>query len=363
MQITPTRRRFVQGLAAGLLIRPALAVAQAAAPDLPLLGLFPTGNTRLNPLTQAAGRILFCGDTTIGALSLAENAPLWTQPHGFDSPAEYRPRAAEGLVICGGRKWLACYDAATGAQVWRYLAKIQVGVPWVTPDKTIFGDGHLITALDTATGTVLWQHAGIADTLASYAPTGTADTAFVGPGDGHLYALNLADGALKWAVDGRKSWQYLRQIQVEGDLLVAGTYKENLTGLSLTDGTTQWSFNAGNFINSQHVSDGSAYLWSPTGWIYAINTSSGQVRWRYETTDYDETETNWASVLAELQTLGDRLYVLDMAHVLHLLDRAQGNGHQQYHLPHKIRHAVMPIEGVGIACPTEAGEVLLAALP
>ncbi len=363
MQVTPNRRCFVQGLAAGLVLRPALAFAQGHTPDLPLLGLFPTGNQRLNPLTHDAGLILYCGNATVGAVSIAQNAPLWSLAHGFDSPAEYRPRVAAGLMICGGRKWLAAYDVATGAQVWRRDAQIQTGVPWVTPTRTIFGDGHQITALDTATGRRVWQHAGIEDTLASYAPTGTSDTAYVGPGDGHLYALNLADGALKWAVDGRKTWQYLRQIQVDGDVLVAGTYKENLTGLSLTDGAKLWSFNAGNFINSQHVDDGSAYLWSPTGWIYAINTGTGQVRWRYETTDYDETDTNWASVLAELQTLDDRLFVLDMANVLHVLDRAQGSNHSQHRLTHRIRHAILPIAGTGIACPTESGEILLAALP
>lgn len=363
MQITPNRRRFLQGLVAGLIFRPAHASAQGHMPDLPILGRYATGNQRLNPLTHDSGLILYCGNATVGAVSIAQHSPLWSQPHGFSTPAEYRPRAAGGLMICGGRKWLAAFDKATGALVWRHDAQIQTGVPWVTPGHTVFGDGHQITALDTQTGRLLWRHAGIEDTLASYAPTGTDDTVFVGPGDGHLYALDLSDGGLKWAVDGRKGWQYLRQIQVEGDVLVAGTYKENLTGLSLTDGSKLWSFNAGNFINSQHVADGSAYLWSPTGWIYAINTSNGQVRWRYETTDYDATETNWASVLAELQTLGQRLYVLDMANVLHTLDRSDGGGHSQHRLTERIRHAIMPIADVGIACPTEGGEVLLAALP
>ncbi|MBN2629779.1 MAG: PQQ-binding-like beta-propeller repeat protein [Rhodobacteraceae bacterium] len=363
MPVTLDRRGFVQGLVAGLMCRPAAAFAPAPMPELPVLAQFATGNNRLNPLTHAAGSVLYCGDTTIGAVSLAQAAPLWSHGHGFDSPAEYRPRFAEGLMVCGGRKWLAAYDAASGAEVWRYTAQIQTGVPWVTPQVTVFGDGHQITALDTLTGKPLWQHAAIVDTLASYAPTGTTDTVFVGPGDGHLYALNLSDGAVNWVVDGRTTWQYLRQIQVEGDLLVAGTYKERLVGLSLADGAQRWSFNAGNFINSQHVADGSAYLWSPTGWIYAIDTGSGQVRWRYQTTDFDGAESNWASVLAELQTLGDRLFVLDMKDVLHVLNRAGGDGHSQYRLPQKVRHAILPIAGVGIACPTLGGEILLAALP
>ncbi len=69
------------------------------------------------------------------------------------------------------------------------------------------------------------------------------------------------------------------------------SYKEQLYGLDLRDGRERWVFNAGNFINSHHVADGTAYLWSPTGWVYAIDTASGQVRWRHRTTDFSANRT------------------------------------------------------------------------
>lgn len=359
MRIKPTRRLFLQSLGAGLVFRPALSRAQDL-PRLPELARIATGNTRLNPLALVGTDIAFCGDSTVGLVSADQKTMIWSVPHGFDTPAEFRPRLGAGLLICGGRHWLAAYDTQSGAEVWRYAAEIQTGVPHVSDSHVIFGDGHQITALNTQTGAVLWRFAAIVDTLVSYAPTVHGDTAYVGPGDGRLYALSLTDGSLRWQVDGGESWQYLRQIQVEGDVLVAGTYKEILTGLSLTDGATLWSFNAGNFINSQHVAGGSAYLWSPTGWIYCIATDTGRVRWRHLTTDYNESEGNWASVLAELQSRDGRLYVLDLEDVLHVVDTATGNQHQAAAVPGRIRHAVLPLDGA-LAFPTADGDVLLTA--
>lgn len=359
MRIGPSRRLFLQSLCAGLVVRPAQAHAQDL-PRLSQLARIATGNTRLNPLAMAGADVAFCGDSTVGLVSTGQNGLLWSDPHGFDTPAEFRPRLAGGFLICGGRRWLAAYDLGSGAEVWRYTAEIQAGVPHVSDGLVIFGDGHQITALDSATGSLRWRFATVVDTLVSYAPTVHGDTAYIGPGDGQLYALSLADGSLRWQVDGGESWQYLRQIQVEGDVLVAGTYKEILTGLSLQDGSSLWSFNAGNFINSQHVADGSAYLWSPTGWIYCIATDSGRVRWRHLTTDYNESSGNWASVLAELQSRDSRLYVLDLEDVLHVVDTATGNQHQAAVVPGRIRHAVLPLDGA-LAFPTAEGEVLLTA--
>ncbi|MFZ4539946.1 MAG: PQQ-binding-like beta-propeller repeat protein [Propionivibrio sp.] len=85
--------------------------------------------------------------------------------------------------------------------------------------------------------------------------------------NGVLYALSLADGALKWRLDDSREWQYIRQMYVSGQVLVAGTYTELLYGIAVDSGKILWKFKAGNFINSHHVAGGSAYLWSPTGSI------------------------------------------------------------------------------------------------
>lgn len=361
MRIVPNRRSVLTGFGAGLILGPARGLARGGLATLATLARLATDNHKLAPITLLPGGLAFAGDRTLGRISTAGLEVDWQSRHGFDSPAEFRPRLADEVLICGGRRWLAAYDLASGAEIWRHVAKIQTGVPYVGAQEVVFGDGHRIMALDLKTGQERWHFDGVPETLASYAPTATQDTVYAGPGDGHLYALALDGGALRWKVDGLERWQYLRQIQIDGKVLVAGSYKEILTGLSLETGETLWEFNAGNFINSQHVAHGAAYLWSPTGWIYAIDSQSGRVRWRHLTTDYDQSAGNWASVLAEVQSTDDRLYVLDLEDVLHVIDQATGEIHQAAEVPGAIRHAVLPIPGLGLAFPTLSGEVLVTA--
>ncbi|WP_317675060.1 PQQ-like beta-propeller repeat protein [Thioclava sp. A2] len=360
MPLRLTRRTVVQSLLTGLTLGPVRAFADSYDP-LSARWMCPTDNSRITPLSEAAGRLFYAGDRTLGAVSVASGEPLWTQPHGAADPAVFRPRLTDsGLMVVGGRSWLAAYDQASGAEVWRYAARIQTGVPLIDGAVICFGDGHEIVTLDAATGAEHWRFAGVPDTLASYAPTASEDMIIAGPGDGRIYALDKATGALRWQQDVRDRWQYLRQITVADGILVAGTYKEFLTGLSLEDGSKLWSFNAGNFINSQHVADGAAFLWSPTGWVYCISLASGRVRWRHRTTDYNGSADNWASVLAEIASQDGRLFVLSMDNVLHVLDMKNGEELAARKVPAKIRHAVLPLAGgAGIAFPTTSAEILL----
>jgi len=358
MPVRLNRRSFVQTAIAGLSFRPAIGFATERE-TLPVRHLLQTDNSRLAPLSETANGVLYAGDRTIGAVS-ASGKHLWAHSHGAADPAVFRPRPTDGLMIVGARSWLAAFDQKTGDEAWRYAARIQTGVPLVAKGTVFFGDGHEIVALDAASGSELWRFAGIPDTLASYAPAASDDTIFAGPGDGHIYALDIATGALRWAQDIRPRWQYLRQISVADGILVAGTYKEFLAGISLEDGHKLWSFNAGNFINSQHVADGAAFLWSPTGWVYAISLASGKVRWRHQTTDYGSGAGNWASVLAEITSRDGHLYVLSMDNVLHDLDMVDGTEMAARAVPEPVRHAVLPLDdGSGFAFPTTSAEVLL----
>ena len=371
------RRRFFTGAACasvGLLARPTRSLGGEATlspggetafspggetPTLGVLGRWETGNATLSPLSAAQGVIHFTGDRSYGAIAPDRAAPLWVRDHALDGGAVFRPRIAGPLVIASGQHWMTAADRATGETVWTYRARTQTGVPLATPDLVCFGDGHEYVALDAATGVERWRAAGVPDTLASYAPAIAGDTVLACSGDGVLRAFRAQDGAALWSVERRAAWQYLRQLHVDGDVLVAGSYTEKLFGLSVHDGAELWTFTAGNFINSHHVADGAAYLWSPTGWVYAVDAQTGAVRWRHRTTGYDGRAGDWASLMAELVTQGGRLYALAMDNILHVLDAASGAETAVAKVPDRIRHAVLPLPGAGVAFPTTRGSVLL----
>lgn len=362
MRVSLQRRAFLKLTAGGLVLPAVPAFARAAAPvtDLETLHLWETGNTRLSPLAAEGRRIAFCGDVSFGIVTPGEATPLWRRD-ALEGGGVFSPRfAGAALVITNPKRMTAC-DPQTGATLWSYYARIQIGVPFIDDGRIHFGDGHEIVSLDLASGKEIWRHAGVPDTLASYAPVTSGGFVLAGPGDGRLYALDRETGAVAWQVDRSGEWQYLRQLRVHEGILVAGSYKEKLFGIATADGAPLWEFNAGNFINSHHVAEGTAYLWSPTGWIYAINAETGAVRWRSLTTDYDETESNWGPLMAELVVSGGLLHALDMKDTLHLLDVADGTQTRRIHLPEPIRHAVLPVPGAGIAFPTMSGKVLFGA--
>jgi len=333
----------------------------SAAPQSPrVVRRWTSGNATLAPLALIDGHIFFNGETSLGRIDPASDALTWTVPHGLSSPAVYRPRSAGATVISGGQNELGAWNADTGQLLWRHKKILQVGTPFVTPPHTFVGDGHWLLALNNASGAIDWRFAAdTEDCTASYAPTVAGDTVFFGPGDGLLYAVNRADGKLLWKLDEKKEWQYVRQMYVSGNMLVAGTYTELLYGIDITTGKVKWRFKAGNFINSHHVAGDTAYLWSPIGYIFAIDIQTGKVRWKHQTTVYGNNAANWGHMMAEIVTLGDGVYCLDMKQVLHVLDVATGKERQRLAFPHDLRPTVAPLGGNQAVLATDQGEVQL----
>ena len=362
MRLRTGRRRFLAGGAACLALTMGRAAASGRTRSLTAAARWKTGNTLLTPATLSRGRLYFGGDTTAGVIDIAAGRELWRRelPH----PSQFRTRVDGGIVLAGGEKYFAALAVEDGKPLWQARPEIRrLGVPLLHEGRLYHGDGNRLVARDAGSGKVLWTFDAVPDTDVAYAPAAVADTVFVGPGDGRLYALNAGDGALRWSVDRAREWQYLRQMYVEGGVLVAGTYQEKLLGLSIRDGHELWNVNAGNFINSHHVSGGRAYFWSPTGWVYAVETSTGNVLWRCRTTDYSSSRDNWATIVAELASADGRLFVLDLANVLHVLDIGTGEEIGRFATPGPVQSFIVPVSGRQVILGAATGELLLCQLP
>lgn len=354
-----SRRRWLTAAALGLLAsslsRPTLARLSARAR---ILRRWPTGNQLLAPMAAADGLVLCGGDECLALFDLDAKQPRWQIAHALPGGVAFRPRIAGDIALCGGEEALGAWQLSSGNPLWRYAAKQQTGVPCLHNGRVFVGDGHELLCLDLLSGHEKWRFAAVPDTLISFAPVGADGAVYVGPGDGQLYALDGNDGSLRWKLNRIDEWQYLRQVHVAGEVLVAGSYKEILYGIDLARGTVRWRFNAGNFINSQHIADGVAYLWSPTGWLYAIDTRSGEVRWRHRTTDYRGSTGNWASIMAELVVFQERLYVLDLDNVLHVLDITHGHEVLRLKLPEPVSPFVLPLPAKRLLFGTPTGDLI-----
>jgi outer membrane protein assembly factor BamB len=359
------RRRQLLGLGLALPVvmgagRYAHARNATGTPTLHIQQRWPTGNERLFPASWLDGKVLVAGESTLGLIDPTMAKPLWITPHQLPEGAVFRPRAQAGIAVCGGRREIGAWRPGQDAPLWRYQARIQIGTPCLHAGTVYFGDGHELVALDLESGAPRWRFAAVVDTKISYAPTATDDTVFVGPGDGRLYALATGDGQPRWVVNRMRDWQYLRQLHLSDQVLVAGGYQEKLHGIDIASGRELWAFSAGNFINSHHVAKGVAYLWSPMGWLYAIDARTGAMRWRHRTNDYGGGAHNWAALMAELVTQEDRLYALDLKNVLHLMDATRGEETSRLALPEPVRPFVLPLDEQRALFGAENGDLLLA---
>lgn len=363
--MNPARRRWLAGLCLTPLASHCIARAASTSPtatDLRIARRWPLDDAPLVPPAEVDGQILHAGARLIGLLDPVAGVPRWAVPHRLDQGAAFRPRAADGIVVCGGRREIGAWQLADGASLWHRTAHRQFGAFCLHRGHVYVGDGHELLAIGLASGEVSWRFAAVPDTQIAYAPAASDDTLFVGPGDGRLYALSARDGRLRWQVERMSDWQYLRQLHVADGILVAGSYKEKLYGLELATGRERWKFAAGNFINSHHVANGIAYLWSPTGWLHAIDIQTGAHRWRHRTSDYGGDRRNWNPVLAELVVRDGHLYALDLGHVLHVLAADSGAELGRHGLPEAVRPFVLPLATDQLIFGTAGGTLLLAAM-
>jgi outer membrane protein assembly factor BamB len=350
VRLTIGRRRFLIGGAA--------LAASAAVPRGPVAWTIDTGNKVLAPAARDGDRLAFAGEARVGLVDGRAGRLLWARDLAEGAAARFRPRLADTVMLTGAAGAFFAWGLEDGRPLWRAEPERAFGAPLIYKGTVLAGDGHRLVARDLASGVVRWSFDTHLDTDIHYAPAATGDTVFVCGGDGVLNAVDVGSGRSLWRVDRAKEWQYLRQLHIWNDILVGGAYQEKLHGLDVATGTERWSFYAGNFINSHLVADGSAYLWSPTGWLYAIDAVGGAVRWRHRTTDYGKAAGNWAPLMAELAVEGGDLFALDMADVLHVLDTASGRERHRLAVGERLRPFVVPL-GPGLAAfGTQDGRLL-----
>lgn len=196
-----------------------------AASGTPLWTYTPQDDTLYYTEGDAANGRVFGGGLRSGsvfALDAATGRMLWqtvVQQPGWGFRARVQAlREHEGVVYALADRlyaWngyiqalvLVAYDAATGRELWRYQKGDETTSYLVGGSLSFYGDlifyGDLsmreVGAVSRTTHreawvfTTPWEWAGPA-----HAPTIDGDRAYVGNGDGHVYALEAATGKLIW---------------------------------------------------------------------------------------------------------------------------------------------------------------------
>lgn len=262
------------------------------------------GNDRKHHITASpvvgAGRV-FTLDAEAGVMAhTTAGAPVWSAD--VTPPGRRRGDASGGglalgagkLFVTSGFGALTALDAATGALVWRQALDADAqGAP-------AYADGvvYLATkdaqgyAIDAENGRILWQVSGIPD-ASGYegvaAPAILGGTVVFGMIGGELVAADRKTGERRWLTrlaGERLGRAYVQTTDVTGQPVMVGkvTYAANPVGRSFAiddTGAVIWQANEGA-LDPMAVAGGAVFLVSDENRLIRLDAATGAPVWAVE---------------------------------------------------------------------------------
>jgi len=235
----------------------------------------------------------------------------WTVPGDFMGA----PVLGQGQVFVGGLGTLACFDLATGTQVWKVRPKYKGGdrewfspgvpdggtlISLVVPVRVqggLLGRGKFrLAAFDAATGAEKWKK-DLFEIQDHRAPL--SNSVVVRPAEGRVLVVlgdrisahSLANGSELWKFTTRQDPKtndadklgkfFSREIAVADGMVYAGCEDKNLYGLSEKDGSLVWKVPTRGEVGIPTVSNGTVLVGSKDKYLYALDGGTGTLQWKY----------------------------------------------------------------------------------
>lgn len=266
--------------------------------------------------------------------------PLWTAPIGRGD--DKRHKITSDPVVAGGRVFTLDSEATVTATT---TAGQTAWTTNITPPSDrqgavsggglAYGDGRLfvtsafgeLVALNPANGQILWRQKF--DAPATGAPTVTGNTVYVTTRDAAAWAINTADGRIRWTFDGTPSIASLTggpAPAVSGSMVVFPFSSDEMVGAFASGGTVVWRTNvAGKRLGHVYASisdiagdpvidGGTVYVGNATGRVGAYDLQTGQAKW-----------TSDEGTLGPVWPVGGQLYFISDENKLVRLDAATGD--------------------------------------
>lgn len=189
---------------------------------------------------------------------------------------------------------------------WRFRAGAAIlSSPAVADGRVYFGSSdHVVYAVDEHKGTLIWKFATKSRVTGSPAVAG--GRVYIGSYDSNFYALDAATGVLVWkfATEGERRFSaphlhgaepaaevmpdpfdfFLSSAALSGGLVYFGSGDGNVYALDAADGKLRWKFKTGNVVHaSPAVEAATLYVGSWDSYFYALDAVTGVQRWRFKT--------------------------------------------------------------------------------
>jgi outer membrane protein assembly factor BamB len=235
----------------------------------------------------------------------------WSLPSVGEDPWMFRGNPAHsgvyegvGLAKFGGLKW----KLHTGGMV--------IGSAAVSDGRVYFGstDGNLY-AVNAESGALQWKFD--AKSRVPSSPAVAAKVVYFGAYDGNFYAVEAATGALKWKFqtggERRFAGKHLHGVQPVSETMpdpfdcylsspvvwkgavYFGSGDGNVYSLDAASGALNWKFKTGDVVHaSPALADGTLFLGSWDSYFYALDAATGREKWRFKTGEDPDTHNQVA---------------------------------------------------------------------
>jgi eukaryotic-like serine/threonine-protein kinase len=223
------------------------------------------------------------------------------------------PAVLDGTAYFGSNDhYLYAVNLADGTQRWKFKTDGRVtSSPAVYQGRVYFGsyDGNFYS-VDAKTGEQRWKFASegehrftarhihgadpaaesMPDPFDLYlsSPTVVQDTVYVGSGDGNIYAIDAASGALRWKFHTRNVVH--ASPAVANDTVYVGSWDTFFYALNAKSGQERWRFKTGEdqvtsnqvgIQSSAVIADGVVYFGCRDSNLYALDAATGAKKWAF----------------------------------------------------------------------------------
>jgi eukaryotic-like serine/threonine-protein kinase len=225
------------------------------------------------------------------------------------------PAIAGGLLYVGSTDgYLYAVDVKSGSMKWKFASKARVvSSPAVAGGVVYFAsyDGWFY-AIDALSGKLKWRfnNSGERRFAASHihgalpaaevmpdpfdcylsSPAVWHGAVYFGSGDGNVYALNAATGAVQWKF---KTGDVVHASPaISGGTLFIGSWDSYFYAIDALSGKQKWRFKTGEdpaihnqvgIQSSAAVVDGMVYFGCRDSHLYALDATTGKLRWSFST--------------------------------------------------------------------------------
>jgi outer membrane protein assembly factor BamB len=207
-------------------------------------------------------------------------------PQEFASPAVY----ADTLFVGSANGWFQALRASNGAVRWRKQIGSVSSAPLVLGTTLFVGtnDGTLI-CLDAQTGVEKWRYQSRGPIQQT--PVATSELIVFSNEADEVIAVDSITGKFKWRYKGETPEEYTLRghagVAADGDLIFTGFSNGTLAALRRDTGSIAWSTSlkgdADRFMDvdaTPIVIEDTLSASSSSGGVYAVDKTTGLVKWR-----------------------------------------------------------------------------------